>query len=143
MKKNIIIIISLIVLVVLGVAVFNFLRTPVLSMDETQNIAGAGTYVEYSEQKLTDEKSNVIFFFAKWCPSCQRQHNNLEDSRGDIPENVVILRADFDNSDELRQKYGVTRQHTFVQVDGDGNEIKQWNNLYDSYDLESILNELE
>ena len=27
---------------------------------------------------------------------------------------------------ELKQKYGITTQHTFVQVDADGNEVAKW-----------------
>jgi hypothetical protein len=34
--------------------------------------------------------------------------------------------VDYDNSDELKKKYGVTYQHTLVQVDKDGNLIKKW-----------------
>jgi hypothetical protein len=43
-----------------------------------------------------------------------------------IPAGVTIIKTDFDSSTDLRQKYGVTTQYTFVQVDSNGNEIAQW-----------------
>jgi len=35
----------------------------------------------------------------------------------EIPENVNLLKVDYDNSTDLKEKYGVTMQHTFVLVD--------------------------
>jgi hypothetical protein len=34
--------------------------------------------------------------------------------------------VDYDNSTALKQKYGVTMQHTLVQVDAKGNLIAKW-----------------
>jgi hypothetical protein len=34
--------------------------------------------------------------------------------------------VDFDNETDLRKKYGVTIQHTFVQIDKDGNSLAKW-----------------
>jgi len=45
---------------------------------------------------------------------------------GDIPANVTILDVDYDEYSDLKQKYGVTTQHTLVQVDAEGNEIAKW-----------------
>lgn len=61
----------------------------------------------------------------------------------DIPDDVLILRADYDKEDELKQKYGVTLQHTFVVVDEKGNFIEKWNALYQDYDLKGILTQLD
>jgi thioredoxin-related protein len=38
----------------------------------------------------------------------------------------MVYKVDFDNSTELRKKYGVTDKHTFVQVDKQGNKISMW-----------------
>ena len=37
-----------------------------------------------------------------------------------------ILLVDFDTATDLKQKYGVTLQHTLVQVDSSGEAIEQW-----------------
>lgn len=44
-----------------------------------------------------------------------------------IPENMVLMKTDYDTYTELKKKYGVTYQHTFVQVDENGNELTKWN----------------
>jgi hypothetical protein len=43
-----------------------------------------------------------------------------------IPAGITILKTDYDSETELKKKYGVTTQHTLVQVDKDGNLIKKW-----------------
>ncbi len=69
----------------------------------------------------------MLFFNASWCSTCQETRKNLEADPAAIPAGLTIVKVDYDNSDELKQKYGVTTQHTFVQVDADGNEIAKWN----------------
>lgn len=36
------------------------------------------------------------------------------------------MKVNYDNSKELKTKYGVTYQHTLVQVDKDGKLLKKW-----------------
>jgi thioredoxin-related protein len=59
----------------------------------------------------------------------------------EIPENVNLLKVDYDNSSELKLKYGVTMQHTFVLVDAKGEMIKKWSGSKDSKDLEMRASE--
>lgn len=44
-----------------------------------------------------------------------------------IPAGVVVFKTDYDSSTDLKKKYAITYQHTFVLVDPNGNEIKKWN----------------
>jgi hypothetical protein len=39
---------------------------------------------------------------------------------------VLVLLVDYDNSTEMKQKYGVVSQHTLVQVDSTGLGIARW-----------------
>ncbi len=39
---------------------------------------------------------------------------------------MVIVSVDFDSETDLKRQYGVTLQHTFVQIDSDGNEVAKW-----------------
>ena len=32
----------------------------------------------------------------------------------------------YDTEDELKKQYGITQQHTLVQIDSDGNEVEKW-----------------
>jgi len=88
----------------------------------------AGSYESYASEKLAfAETGNVVLFFrASWCPSCRALDKNIKENLGAIPSDLKILDVDYDNSKELKQKYGVTTQHTLVQVDKDGNMISKW-----------------
>lgn len=99
-----------------------------------------GSYTTYDQAKLANaEKGDVVLFFhAGWCPKCQESDKNFKASA--TPDGLTILKIDYDNSTELRQKYGVTIQHTFVQVDKAGNELKQWNGSYSYDDIKSQVN---
>ncbi len=88
-----------------------------------------GSYEAYSPEKVAAkaEQGNVILFFrASWCPTCRTLDKDIKANLGNIPSGVTILDVDYDNSEELQDKYGVTYQHTLVQVDKDGNLIKKW-----------------
>jgi len=43
-----------------------------------------------------------------------------------IPAGVTIVKVDYDTATDLKRRYGVTMQHTFVQVDGSGEAVKKW-----------------
>ena len=92
--------------------------------------AASGAYItlaEYEGSKDMYAQGDVVLFFAAdWCSTCQEATENLEADPAAIPAGLAIVRVDYDNSDELKQKYGVTVQHTFVQVDADGNELAKW-----------------
>jgi len=89
-----------------------------------------GSYVmlaDYNKDpsKYADSKK-VYFFHASWCPICKGIDEEINADMSKIPAGVTMIKTDFDNSTDLRQKYGVTTQYTFVQVDNSGNETAQW-----------------
>lgn len=94
----------------------------------------SGKYIAYSSNELTDMK-NVIFFAASWCPTCRSLDRAINENLSNIPSDLTILKADYDTETALRQKYGVTLQHTLVQVDQDGNQINKWNGGYSIEDI--------
>jgi len=87
-----------------------------------------GIYEDYSPEKLALANSGkvVLFFHAPWCPTCRSLNKNISKNLSSIPPNIAILKTDYDNETALKQKYGVTYQHTLVQVDADGNIIAKW-----------------
>lgn len=89
-----------------------------------------GPYVSYDDYQADTaqyaDKTKVLFFHASWCPICQSINKEVSADQSSIPENVVLIKTDFDSQTALRQKYGVTTQYTFVQVDENGDELKQW-----------------
>ena len=87
-----------------------------------------GSYEAYSSEKLLLAKSGkvVLFFKADWCPTCRALDANIKENTTLIPEGVTILEVNYDTSTALKQKYGVTSQHTLVQVAADGSKIATW-----------------
>ncbi|MCK5216091.1 MAG: thioredoxin family protein [Candidatus Omnitrophica bacterium] len=85
-----------------------------------------GAYSDYSEESFEQAKGvkRVLYFFAPWCPSCIAGDKKLKNVS--IPEGVAVFKVDYDFSTELKSKYGVVRQHTFVQVDDQGEKIALW-----------------
>lgn len=99
-----------------------------------------GIYTGYAAAKLANaEKGNVVLFFhAPWCPTCKEADKNF--TSASTPEGLTLLKTDYDSSTELKKKYGVTYQHTFVQVDKDGNLIKKWSGSTNYGAIEKELN---
>lgn len=60
----------------------------------------------------------VLFFNATWCPTCKQAVKNL-DADG-VPAGLTVVSVDYDDNTDLKKQYGVTVQHTFVQVDESG-----------------------
>lgn len=88
-------------------------------------------YTDYSASALStatkNEQRTVIFFHANWCPSCLAADKDFEANQSQIPSDVTILRADYDTETELKKKYGIVTQDTFVQIDANGAEVTKWN----------------
>jgi hypothetical protein len=40
---------------------------------------------------------------------------------------IAVFLADYDKERTLKQTYGVSAQHTYVQIDKDGNAVTMWN----------------
>ncbi|MFO7691125.1 MAG: thioredoxin domain-containing protein [Cryobacterium sp.] len=100
----------------------------------TDTVSVTGTGSSDSFQKYTPEvvssatadETVVLFFHAAWCSTCKLLADDITANAGSIPDNVQILLVDFDTATDLKQRYGVTLQHTLVQVDSDGNALEQW-----------------
>lgn len=97
-------------------------------MDKGEVTLKSGSYEAYAPEKLARAETGdvVLFFHASWCPSCRGLNADIEQNLGVIPPGVSILKVDYDTESELKKKYGVTYQHTLVQVAADGTLIKKW-----------------
>jgi thioredoxin 1 len=90
----------------------------------------AGSYVTVADFRANSAKysstNNIYFFHAGWCPTCQGIDKEIKTDPAKIPTSTTIIKTDFDSETALRQKFGVTTQYTFVQVDASGNLVKKW-----------------
>lgn len=86
-------------------------------------------YRDYTEEVYasTANQKRILFFHAAWCPTCKIADQEFMNMQSAIPAGVVVLKIDYDTQSALKKKYGITYQHTFVQVDTEGNEIAKWN----------------
>lgn len=92
-------------------------------------------YIEYSRVNLENNsgKRRVLYFYANWCPTCRPADENFKQNESKIPEDLVLIRVNYNDADTdeeekaLAQKYDITYQHTFVQIDAKGNEVTKWN----------------
>lgn len=91
-----------------------------------QNSVKAGRYTQYDASAVSsgEYKNTVLFFHAAWCPECRAFDKAISEST--VPENIQILKVDYDKSTDLRKKYGVTLQSTFVSVNSNGDQIAKW-----------------
>lgn len=98
-----------------------------------------GRYTSYSSEAVADQgySTTVVFFFAPWCPECQAFKKAIDES--DIPAGTQILEASYDNETELKSKYGVTIQTTFVRVNSNGDLQKKWVGYNKDKSLQAVL----
>jgi thiol-disulfide isomerase/thioredoxin len=93
-------------------------------------MAKVGSYKDYSPETVAAEQKAgnkvVLFFHATWCPYCKAADAAFKASPEKIPSGVTVLKTDYDSNTSLKTKYGVTTQHTFVQIDTNGNMITKW-----------------
>ena len=85
----------------------------------------SGQYVAYSDGVIGNGQKSVLFFHAPWCPACKQNDEYLSDWYGSEEFPVSVYKVDYDTASELKKKYGITGQDTFVQIDGAGNAITQ------------------
>ncbi|MBI2021534.1 thioredoxin family protein [Candidatus Daviesbacteria bacterium] len=129
---NIFIILSLISIF----AGFIFLKDGFLKKGDGSNIESSEilqeskiNYIDYSQENLKQVSRNgraILFFHANWCPTCNALDKELKTTSLSLPQDVTLIKTDFDKEKALKEKYKIIQQHTLVLVDKDGNEIKKW-----------------
>lgn len=82
-------------------------------------------YTDYSPEALKNASWNIVLFFhADWCPTCQAIEKDILSK--EVPSGLTILKVDYDTATDLKKKYNVLTQSSFVQVDNEWNMIKRW-----------------
>jgi len=96
-----------------------------------ESSAGRATVVDFQgEEQLkafAEKGRTVVFFFASWCPNCRATVTELNARWAEVDPKLTLVIADYDKETELKSKYGVTYQDTFVLLDSNAQAVKSWN----------------
>lgn len=133
--KKLLVVAGIIILAIVGGFVYlmgqdSASDAPVEVVEEQVPVAPAspestGAYLDYSETQVASTTgTKVLFFHAPWCPQCRQLEAEIK--AGPLPANTTIFKVDYDTSQALRQKYGVTLQTTLVRVDDQGNLVAKY-----------------
>lgn len=69
----------------------------------------------------------IIYFHADWCPTCQATMTAFRARWSEVQPGITVIIADYDKESELKSRFGVSYQNTYVQVAADGSRIQSWN----------------
>lgn len=144
MKNSKIIFVVIAVVAVLGISAYSFSQNSsqsdsMMNVDTQdsleKNEAETMRYVEYSKTALESASDNrrVLFFYASWCPTCRPADASFKANVSRISSDMTVIRVNYNDPEtdleekELAKKYGITYQHTYVQIDSAGKEIVKWN----------------
>lgn len=98
-----------------------------------------GRYADYSAEAVAEEcyADTILFFHAPWCPECRGFEEAIKS--GEVPEGAQILKVDYDSATDLRKKYEVTIQSTFVRVDSTGARVALWSGYGQDKSVDAIF----
>jgi thioredoxin 1 len=105
------------------------------SVVKTESTPGSKQYLPYTKEVLDSSKSTrrVLYFYASWCPTCIPADADFQKNISQLPSDVTVIRVNYNDPETdaeekaLATKYGITYQHTYVQIDAEGNELTKWN----------------
>lgn len=107
---------------------------------ESPSTSVSGAYIDYKDDVLASTDGiKLLFFHAPWCPQCRALEADIKEKG--VPDGVTIIKVDYDTSQNLREKYGVTLQTTIVRVDDEGKLVRKFV-VYNDPSLESVKNNL-
>ncbi|MEX0896233.1 MAG: thioredoxin family protein [Patescibacteria group bacterium] len=103
---------------------------PVVQTTTEETTEAPENYQPYSQDALTQALENqqrvILFFKASWCPTCREAEQDILINGRALPEDVLILHADYDTETDLKDRYGVVTQHTFVLVNQQQLAAETW-----------------
>ena len=87
-----------------------------LSLVSTNALAAGKDYTEADFNKTLESGAAVVLdFHASWCPICRAQAKAFETLlKEEKLSGITVYKVDFDNSEDLKKKYGVMKQSTLI-----------------------------
>ena len=92
-------------------------------VSETGQMKGNGIYTAFSPDVIGNGKTSVLFFHSKWCGECRRDEKALKQWQEENGLPVSVYKVDYGSATDLKNRYNVAQQNTYVVIDGKGNAI--------------------
>ena len=84
-------------------------------------------YTTIEEARMKAETGPVLLLFsASWCATCRLAIAEIGTRQEELGS-ITVFVVDYDGERALKQRYSVTTQHTFVQIDANGEAVVLWN----------------
>jgi thiol-disulfide isomerase/thioredoxin len=95
-----------------------------MSKDATTSKENISRYLDYKVGIVTEQvksgKTVVLFFHADRCPTCVSLDKDIKNNLKTIPNDVVIVKANYDTAKNLKKLYKVKSQNSLVAVNKKG-----------------------
>lgn len=116
-------------------------QTNLAPSDTPRWIAEGWLYLPYTPTALAQAAGDIVlFFYASWSPSAINTDKDITAKKEKLPDDLTILRVNFDDAEAMKQQYGITDPQTFVQVTNTGELIKKWRG---ANTLEDIIQQIQ
>lgn len=121
-----------------GAEVDEILPTPTPVLGEKLRNEGNGIYDLYDEELIKESKDKkiILFFSSDTCSDCRMLDKDILSNKDDIPEDLLIMKVDYDAMQELRQRYSIDKSNTLVMIKPNLDKV---NNLPSAKTLEELL----
>lgn len=142
-SKSIMIFAGIIVILIIGVLTYSFVNQrksgkqtipedgTTITQTPTTTVDGGEIgkkYLDYSPERisLTENNKMLLLFTADWCVSCKQLDIDILNNISTIPEDILILKVNYESDAQTKDKYQVDTPHTIILIDNQGNERKRW-----------------
>ena len=89
----------------------------------TKYIYTGGIYTDYSTNLIWSNEDVLLFFHADWCSTCEQARKSFAETW--IPAGLTILEVNYDTEDELRRRYNILTQTSYVYINDQWESIKR------------------
>ena len=100
-----------------------------------------GSLSNFDELVLNSEKTVLVDFYADWCPPCKMLAPIIEKVASEnANENLVFVRVNVDDENDLSNKYGIQSIPTLVLIKN-GKEVDRSIGYIDKINIENFINQ--
>ena len=100
-----------------------------------------GSLSNFDELVLNSEKTVLVDFYGDWCPPCKMLAPIIEKVASEnANENLVFVRVNVDDENDLSNKYGIQSIPTLVLIKN-GKEVDRSIGYIDKINIENFINQ--